>query len=121
MVNGELRVVQQLQLSTPYSLLPIRYSLFATPADAPDRAVAVLGKDERAVFRLRHPDRPAPDRRIVDHEAGDEVFVFAGGHAVLHDRADDLVAGARRPVPGPMLGRERAALELGRKLVAGIE
>src|ERR1700730_945328 len=107
--------------SSCYFLLAIRYSLFAPPADAPDCAVAVLGKDERAAFRLHHPDRPAPDRRIVDHEAGDEVFVFAGRHAVLHDRADDLVPGARRPVPGAVLGREDAALELGRELVAGIE
>src|ERR1700676_2460190 len=89
------------------------YSLFVTAADAPDRAVGLLRKDERAVFRLRHPDRPAPDRRVVDHEAGDEVFVFAGGHAVLHDRADDLVPGARRPAPGAVLGREGAALEIG--------
>src|ERR1700682_4701148 len=113
MANGELRMVSSCcsLLPTPSSLLPIRPSLFAPPADAPERAVAVLGKDERAVFRLHHSDRPAPNRRIVDHEAGDEVFVFAGRHAVLHDRADDLVPGAGRPVPRTMLGREDAALE----------
>src|ERR1700690_1707711 len=69
-----------------------RYSLFASrsSADAPERAVAVLGEDERAVLRLCDPDRPAPDRRVVDRKAGDEILVFAGRHAVFHDRPDDL-------------------------------
>src|SRR6266702_7087475 len=89
--------------------------------DPPYRAVAVFGEDERAVLHLGDADRAAPDRGIIDHEADDEILVLAGGHAVLHDPADDLVAGALGPVPGPVLGGEDAALVFGRELVAGVD
>ena len=45
-------------------------------ADAPDRAVAVFGDEER--IRDRDADRPAPDLLVGNDEPGHEVFVFAG-------------------------------------------
>src|SRR6267142_1675824 len=109
MVSSDWRMASSLAASIRY------YSLLASRRHPPDRAVAVLGEQQRAVFRLRHPDRPAPDRGVVDYEAGDEVFVLAGRHAILHDRTDDLVAGTRRPVPGAVRGGEHTALEIGRE------
>src|SRR5205085_1064078 len=90
-------------------------------AHAPDRVVAVLGEQLRAVLCRGDADRPAPYRRIVNDEAGDEVLVFAGRHAVVHDRADDLVAGAGRAIPGAVLGGKDAAAVFGREPVAGID
>src|SRR5690349_11634005 len=66
-------------------------------------------------------DRPAPDLAVADDEAGDEILIFAGWNAVLEADADYLVAGALRPVPGAMLGRERIAAILGGKVVAVVE
>ena len=51
--------------------------------DAPDGAVAILGDEQRAVVGDRDADRPAPDLAVVDDEAGHEILVFAGRHAVL--------------------------------------
>src|SRR3984885_5189074 len=89
---------------------------FAGIRDSPDRAARILGDQQRAVLGYRHADGPAPDLRIVNHEAGGEIVVFAGRHAVVHDDADDLVSGALRSVPRPMLGGECVAAVAGRKL-----
>ena len=51
-------------------------------------------------------DRPTPDARIVNREAGHEIFGFASGHAILHSNANDLVAGRFGAVPGAVLRRE---------------
>src|SRR5438552_3992852 len=75
----------------------------------------------RAAARHAATDRPAPHRGVVDAEAGDEILVFAGRHAVFHESADDLVAGASRAVPGAVLGGKGAAVIFGAELVAGIE
>src|SRR5262249_34335999 len=75
-------------------------------AHPPDRAVAVLRNQQRAIARNGYADRPSPDLAIVDDKASDEILVLAGWLAVLETDADDLVTGALRPVPGAVLGRE---------------
>src|SRR5262249_20131526 len=70
---------------------------------------------------LRNTDGPAPGQAVVDDEAGYEILVFAGRHAVLHEAADDLVAGSDRAIPGAVLGGKDTALVLSRKLIARIE
>src|SRR6202451_3551914 len=65
--------------------------------------------------------RAAPDLRIVDHEAGGEILVFARRRAVPHRYADDLVAGAFGAIPGAVLGGEDVAAIFGRELRGVIE
>src|SRR5580704_2536026 len=89
--------------------------------DAPDRAVAVLGEEQRAVPSGCDAHRASPYAGIAGDEAGDEVLVFAGRHAVPQDHADQLVAGAFRAVPRSVLGREGAAPIVRRELAALIE
>src|SRR5215472_19037698 len=94
-------------LGIEYPAPKVNGFLRAAPGDAPDRAAAVLAYQQRAVVRDRHADRAAPDRGVVDHEAGQEILVFAGRHAVLEMDTDQLVSGPLRPVPRAMLGDER--------------
>src|SRR5215470_8839298 len=89
--------------------------------DAPDRAAGVLGDVKRAIGRDRDADRPSPGGRIADHEAGGEIFEFAGRHAVLDDDADELGAGALAAIPRPMLRGEQAAAILRRELLPVID
>src|SRR3954467_15506275 len=77
--------------------------------DAPDGAVAVFGDEQRAIMRDGDADRPAPHLAVIDHKAGDEVLVFAGGYSVLEANADDFVTSTLGPVPGAMLGGEAIA------------
>src|SRR5580693_2219318 len=91
-------------------------------ADPPDRAVAVLGHEKRAVVRDRDADRAAPHLRGRDHEAGHEILVFAGRLAALVEKQpDDLVSHASLAIPGAVHRDERAALVPGRKMVAHVE
>src|SRR5947209_7736340 len=53
--------------------------LLAFIGHAPDRAVAVVADQQRAVVRHRQANRPAPDGCIVEHETGQEIFVFSRG------------------------------------------
>jgi len=46
--------------------------------NAPERAVGVVGHEERAIVGHGHPDG-RPRRAVVDHEAGQEILVFALG------------------------------------------
>src|SRR5258708_34303412 len=87
----------------------------------PDRAVAVFGEQQRAVMRDRDANGPSPHRGIIDDKAGDKILVFAGGDAVLETNADDLVAGAFRPVPRAMFGREPIAAIFAWKRAAIVE
>ena len=65
----------------------------------PNRAVPIFGEQQRAIFGLRDADRPAPNSRIIDYEAGDKILVFSGGHPILHDAANDFITGSFGPVP----------------------
>src|SRR5579864_4074094 len=87
----------------------------------PYGTVGIFGSQQRAVLVDGNADRAAPDRRIVDHEAGGEIFVRAGRRAVLRRHADDLVAGALGSIPRAVLGGENVAAVLGRKLRRVIE
>ena len=59
--------------------------LLAGVADPPDRVRRVVAHQQRAVLRHRDADRPAPHVPFIDHEAGEEVFVFTGRFAVLEE------------------------------------
>src|SRR5262249_53492811 len=87
----------------------------------PDRAVGILGNQQRAIMGDGHADRPPPDLLVVDDKARDEVLIFAARHAVLQTDANDLVTSPLRPVPGPVLGRESIAAILRREIAALIE
>src|SRR6267142_5643828 len=90
-------------------------------ADAPDRAVAVLGDQQRAVMGDGDPDRASPDLAVIDDEAGDEILVFARRLAVLEADTNDLVAGPLRTVPRAMLRGEGVAAIVRRKIVSLVE
>jgi len=66
-------------------------------------------------------DRPPPHRGVADDEAGGEILVFAGRHAVLDDHADHLVSGALAAIPRAVLGGEDVAAVFRRELLPGIE
>src|SRR5580704_12872203 len=69
-------------------------------ADPPDRAVAVLGHEERAVIRDRDADRAAPHLRGGDHEAGHEILVFADRLAArVEEQPDDPTRRSRFQEP----------------------
>src|SRR5271168_2782807 len=87
-------------------------ALLAGVADAPDAAGAVVGDVEGAVVADGDADGTAPDLAVSGDEAGEEVLVLAGGLAVLHGDADELVAATVGAVPGAVLGREAVAVIL---------
>src|SRR5712671_2736167 len=89
--------------------------------DAPDRAVAVLAHQQCAVLRDGDADRAGPNSSIADHEAGQEILVFAGGLAVLQEYPDDFVAGPLGAVPRAVEGREDVAAIFGGKLHTIVE
>src|SRR5262249_15527669 len=53
---------------------------------------------------------------VVDDKAGREILVFAGRHTILHDYANDFVAGTLGAIPRTMLGGKDIAAIAGRKL-----
>src|ERR1700733_7797695 len=69
----------------------------------------IFGNQQCPVLVDRDANRAAPDLRIIDHEAGGEILVFAGRRAVLHRYTDDLVAGAFGAIPRAVLGGENIA------------
>src|SRR5271166_3576532 len=82
----------------------------------PDRAGAIVGDEQAAVFGDRDAYRPAPDLAVIGDEAGEEVFVAAVGAAVVHGDVNDFVAGAVGAVPGAMFRSKGVAVKLLRKL-----
>src|SRR5215203_4505307 len=92
----------------------------AAMAHAVDRAVVVVGDEERAVLHYLHVDR-ARDVFVVLEETGQERLDRL--HAAIrvelrdHDVAADLLGAVPRPVPGD----EDRVLVLGREHVACIE
>src|SRR4029077_5219377 len=88
---------------------------------APDRAARILRHQEAAVLVDGDANWAAPRLRIIDDESGGEILIFAARHAVLHNDANDFVAGAFGAVPRTVLGGKNIAAVLGRKLRAVIE
>src|SRR5580704_11121278 len=78
-------------------------------ADPPYGTAGIFRNQQCPVLVDGDADRAAPDLRIVDHEAGGEILVLARRRAVLHQDADDLVAGAFGAIPGAVLGGENVA------------
>src|SRR5580658_8887360 len=68
-------------------------------ADPPYGTAGIFRNQQRPVLVDGDADRAAPDLRIVDHEACGEILVLARWRAVLHQDADDLVAGAFGAIP----------------------
>src|SRR4051794_22423456 len=99
----------------------VAISLLPGVGHPPDRPRAVIRHHQGPVLGHGHASRAAPDVALLGDEAHEEVFVLAGRLAVLHRDADDLVAGATRPVPRAVLGGEGLVAELLRKLVAVVE
>src|SRR5580698_1525474 len=91
-------------------------ALFAGIGYVPDGFGAVVGDEEAAVAGLRYAYRSSPYGAVGEDEAGEEVFVFAGGVAVLHGQADDFVAGTLGAIPGAVLGGKAVALVFGGEL-----
>src|SRR5271165_5815505 len=89
--------------------------------DSPDRAVAVLADQQRAVMRDGDPDRTTPDSAVADDEAGQEILVFTSRLPILEQDADHLVAGPLRAVPGTVEGGEGLAAIFEGKLCAIVE
>ncbi len=98
--------------SSPSAMLAGRR---AGVGDAPQRAVAVLGEQQRAVMRRRHANRTAPHAVGIGDEAGDEILVAAVRHAVAQVDPYDFIAGAVAAVPGSVQRHEGVALVVARK------
>src|SRR5690606_14004388 len=96
-----------------------RWGGWLVAADLPDRAVAVLGHEERSVWRHRYADRPAPGLSLGGEEAGHEVLIGTGRLvAVVEGQPDDLVAGTDFAIPRAVQGDEGiAAILLAERLV----
>src|SRR5262245_6928656 len=90
----------------------------AAIGDPPDRAVAVLADQQRAVARDRNADRAAPHAAIVDNEAGQKILVLAGRRAAPQQYANNLVAGPLGAVPRTVERGEDVAAVSGRELRA---
>ena len=56
----------------------------------PDRAGAIVGNEQAAVFADSDAYRAAPDLAVFGDKAGEEVFVAAVGVAVVHGDVNDL-------------------------------
>ena len=67
-------------------------------AHSPDGIRSIVGHHQRTVGSHRNANRAAPRVAVGKDEAGQEIFIFAGGVAGLMQRnPDHFVAGARRP------------------------
>src|SRR3981189_1321733 len=91
-------------------------------ADAPDCPAAVFGNEQRPISGDCHADGPTPDTGVGDDEPGHEVLVFTGRlPGAVEQKADNLIAGPLRTVPGPVQRHEGASLVGGRKVLAFIK
>src|SRR5688572_7979878 len=86
----------------PYPLPLSKAASGRSIGNPPDAVAAIVGDQQGAVLRHGYAYGTAPDVADagVGDEAGEEVFVTAGGLPVLEADAHDLVAGARGTVPG---------------------
>ena len=95
--------------------------LLAGVGDAPDGVGHVVGDVESAVRAGDNACGTSPDGAVCVDEAGHEVFILAGGYAVLQANANQLVAGAHGLVPGAVRANEKVAAILCGELLAGVE
>src|ERR1039458_4942215 len=87
----------------------------------PDGLGAVVGAEEGSVVSLGYANRAAPYGAVRQHESSQEVFVFAGGVAIMHGQTNNFITGALGSVPGAVLGGESVAFELGWELGPFVE
>ena len=83
-------------------------------ADTVNPIAGIVTDQQRAVVRNRYTGGAAPNTFLVDNETHQEIFVLAGGNAVLHQHPHDLVAvrkerfqepcSAAKPSPWWLLG-----------------
>jgi hypothetical protein len=81
---------------------------YSDVTDPPDRAVAVVRHQERAILCYGDSHWAPPSVVIVDDEAGHKVFVLAGGDAVFQDHPNDLASGLLRHSCGFALANKGA-------------
>src|SRR5580704_2558774 len=90
--------------------------------NTPYRARTIIAHQQRTIRRSRYTNRSSPDAFVVHDEPGKEVLILSARMTSLVQRhANDLVTGARRSVPGSMLGCEDVSFILRRELVAVVE
>src|ERR1700722_2109161 len=78
----------------------VRESLFADVSDMPNRAGAIVGNEQAAVFGYGDAYGAAPDLAVFGDEAREEVFVATIGVTIVHGDAYNFVAGAVGSAPG---------------------
>src|SRR5208337_3466485 len=98
-----------------------RRCALAVKGHPPDRAPFVVGDEEGAVACDGDVDRAAPDTGVAGHEADKKILIDPCRAAVRHEKPDDLVAGALRPVPRAVEGDERVAPVFGGELSSLVE
>src|SRR5438445_12517986 len=76
---------------------------------SPDAARTIVGDVEGTIVTYGYSYGPAPDLSICGNKSCEEIFVFAGGFAVLHGNANHLVAQSFRAVPRAVFGGESVA------------
>src|SRR6476620_11653602 len=104
---------------TEYRLLLPRHLLLAV-GDAIDRAVPVVGYEQRTILQLQHIDRAA-DILVVFHEAGEERLQRLH-RAILVELCDhEVAANFFRPVPRAVPGDDGHVLVAFREHAAGVE
>src|ERR1700730_14577187 len=97
----------------------LRRDLLAV-GDAIDRAVPVVGDQDRAVLHLHHVDRPA-DILVVFQEAGDQGLHRLHLAVLVEMDDDDVTAELLAPVPRAMARDDDRVLETLREHAAGVE
>src|SRR5579864_5904222 len=84
-------------------------------AHAPDRVRAVITDKQGAILSEGDANMLAPDVSVVEHEAGQEIFVLtAGAPLLMQGNANDFIAGAYRAIPGTMSRGKNVPRKTGR-------
>src|SRR5882724_5752129 len=90
---------QVASLAMTYDDHLLQSNLLLAVGDTIDRAVPVVGDQDRAVLELQYIDRPA-DILIVFEEPGDERLLRLYGAVLVQLDHEDITANFRRAVPG---------------------
>src|SRR5215469_13186847 len=87
--------------------------LFSGVADSPDRIRAVVAYQQGSIRSQGDSYRTSPHVSIRQHKACQKIFIFAGRVSGLMQRhSNDLISGAHRLIPRPMLGGENVPFVL---------
>src|SRR3979411_1671585 len=93
-------------MNSPRLTSSVRLSLTGI-ADFPDRVGTIVAHQQGAIGSDGDAHRPPPNTAVRQHEAGDEILVFAAGvTGLMQGHANDFISRAHRPVPRAVLGGE---------------